>query len=376
MFTTHQFKFDNKKTAVFFALCFALTLNADAQRNVDNAVKAAPAPKFKADKNGRPNWVNAPYAAYDKKFYLAYTASGQSRENAEAAAFAGLAGYFGQSVTGELSTSESYREERGKKSGASSEQSLDSVVQISTSMNNLAGAEIGALWQDTKDRAWYAVAFMDKAKSAALYSAMLDEKNAALTRMTAHIRADDLSNEVSDKKPAVTLEDIVRLRQAAAHADECARLAAAVHLLGGSRRNAAATDGGEFRRRARALAAAIPVSQDISGADAEGRLAAAFARSLEGAGFSTSSGGARYKISASYHSAPAVLAGQKNTFVRYELTAGLTDTKTKNTLFTWTANGREGHISENEASQRALRAACERVKTEFSAELEAYLSGL
>ena len=68
--------------------------------------------------------------------------------------------------------------------------------------------------------------------------------------------------------------------------------------------------------------------------------------------------------------------GRQYDYVRYVLTAALTDTVTGEQLVPYTENGREAHISVAEAAQRSYRTMEQAVAKNYSILLESYLSGL
>ncbi|MDR2491012.1 MAG: LPP20 family lipoprotein [Spirochaetaceae bacterium] len=325
------------------------------------AAKDAPPPKIAAGKNGRPNWVGGPYSAYDKKYYLAYTGSANSRQAAESNAFAALSGHFGQTVKNKIYTTETYGEYvRGGAVEKGGGQSLESTIEVSTHIDRLIGAEIGAVWHDAKTNIHYALAFMDKAKCAALYSTIVNTNAARIARLLVTVQEAELAS-------------VAALYEAAQIADANEIFAAVLYLLGGANLSGVRKTGDDYRQMAREYAKSIPVYISVDG-DQSGRLKSAFTSALGDLGFISGDASSRYQLDVQYTVNPLVLENQKNIFVRYELTANLRDSQSGATVCSFSENGRAGHISAPEAVQRALRSAESLAKDAYAASLARHLS--
>ena len=346
-----------KKMALVYGICIFLF---SIQTHTLNAQAAAPPPKIAEGKNGRPNWVGSPYSAYDKKYYLAYIGSANSRQAAESNAFANLSGHFGQTVKNKINTTETYGEYvRGGALEKGGGQSLESTIEVSAHIDRLIGAEIGAVWHDAKTNTYYALAFMDKAKCAALYASIVNTNAARIARLL--VSAEDAA-----------LDSVAALYEAAQIAETNEIFAAILYLLGGANLSGVLKTGDEYRLMAREQAKSIPVYITVDG-DQSGRLKSAFTAALGGLGFISGDAASRYKLDVQYTVNPLNLENQKNTFVRYQLTADLHDAQSGTTVYSFSENGRAGHISAPEATQRALRSAESLAKDAYSGSLARHL---
>jgi hypothetical protein len=128
-------------------------------------------------------------------------------------------------------------------------------------------------------------------------------------------------------------------------------------------------------------ARSIIITVQIKG-DVNDRVTKALTAVLEKKGFRTSpaagSGSNPYLLSAAFELEEVVLSNQTNKFVRYLLTAGVEDRNGKE-VFSYSENGREGHVSESEARQRALRVVETSIGSGsegFAAKFDAYLLSL
>jgi hypothetical protein len=70
------------------------------------------------------------------------------------------------------------------------------------------------------------------------------------------------------------------------------------------------------------------------------------------------------------------LARNENKFVRYTLDLNLRDTRSGQVLFPFNANGREGHVTQGEAENRAIRAAEGEIRGAYAGAFNAYLARL
>jgi hypothetical protein len=107
------------------------------------------------------------------------------------------------------------------------------------------------------------------------------------------------------------------------------------------------------------------------------RIKSAFVGVLGNAGFITGGGDSRYVVKARINVVPADmdLPGQPVQFSRFVLTADFIDVIAGSVLFPFSVEGRNGHLSRSEADQQAIRRAEARIKEEYGAILQSYLSG-
>jgi hypothetical protein len=131
------------------------------------------------------------------------------------------------------------------------------------------------------------------------------------------------------------------------------------------------------RRLALNAARSIVITVQVRG-DESGRITTALTSFLEQKGFRTNSAGSNsYLLSAVFELENVDLGGsQTNKFVRYVLNTSIVNNGDKE-VFSYSGNGREGHVTESEARQRAIRAAESAIGTEaFAKGFNAYLESL
>jgi hypothetical protein len=292
---------------------------------------------------------------------------GSDRYQAERSALVNLTGVFGQAIQSEMKTVSSYSE--AVKNGAiqmSENTTVQNAIYISAEMDSLVGAEIANVWFDNKST-YYAVAVMEKSKTAVLYADLIRSNGKVI---------DNLTNMTAAERN--TLNGYSRYLLSATIADANRVYANVLTYVGNTSgiNPAEMKKGEEYRLAASDIARSIPIAVSIAG-DRSDRIKNAFSRALSSLGFRSGGTNSRYVLKGNLILTPAEFASQQNTFVRYTVDADLTDTTEGNAvLLPYNANGREGHLNMAEAEERAYRAAEKKISDEFGASLQAYLSTL
>jgi hypothetical protein len=296
---------------------------------------------------------------------VAASGYGADRGNAEKNALAALTAVFGQSVQAELKTLTAYSE--AVLNGAvnvSNNTSVQNAVKTSAEMDALVGAELRDVWYDGKG-IYYAVAVMDRAKTAVLYRDMILSNERLINDLV-----------VLPEGEKNSLEGVSRYQLAALIADTNRVYA---NVLSLANRGSGGIDpgtlkqGDHYRLEAMNIARNIPVTVRVSG-DRADRIRGAFASAISGAGFRSGGTNARYVLDVTVAFEEVLFPNQPNKFTRYVVNANLTDTLGGAVLLPYTINGREGHLSLAEAENRAVTAAERRINESYGEALSAYLS--
>ena len=320
-----------------------------------------------AGPRSRPLWVDTPDMVFGRPRYVSAVGYGSDRNLAERDALAKLTGVFGQSIQADLQVISSYSEAvRGGAIQVAENSSVQNAITTSAEMDSLVGAEIAEVWFDNVS-VHYAVAVMETEKTSVLYADLIrsnDRIIADLTNMTAQQRN--------------SLDGYSRLLLAATIADANRVYANVLTVVGDTRgiNPAEMKRGDDFRIEAAEVVRNIPIGVNVTG-DRGNRVQSAFSRAISDAGFRSGGSNSRYMLNVSYTMTPVDLPNQTNVFIRYQINGSLADTAAGNSvLFTYDANGREGHLSTAEAEERALRSAERKVADEFGTVLTSYLASL
>jgi hypothetical protein len=315
----------------------------------------------------KPVWVDSPDSVYSRQRYVAAVGFGNNRQDAERNALANITGVFGQSIQAELKVVSNYSE--AVKNGViqvSENNSMENAITTSAEMDTLIGAEIADVWFDGINT-YYAAAVMEKQRTAILYTDLIRSNERIIEGLTA-LDA-DRKNTLAGYSRYLLAADI-------ADADRVyGNVLAYVGNISGINL-AEMIRGDEYRLDAAGIAGNIPIAVEISG-DTAGRIGGAFSNALNGLGFRSGGSNSRYVLTGSYVTENVDLPNQNNKFVRYTIEAGLTDTvEGRAVLLSYSANGREGHVSQSEAEERAIKAAEKKIADEFAPSLQKYLSTL
>ncbi|MCL2478372.1 MAG: LPP20 family lipoprotein [Treponema sp.] len=317
-----------------------------------------------ADSRAKPAWVDSPDAVYSRQKYVSAVGFGADRRQAERTALANLTGVFGQSIQAELKTVSTYSE--AVMSGViqvTENSSVQDAITTSMEMDTLIGAQIADVWFDGKT-IYYAAAVMEKEKSAVLYADLIHSNERIISSL--------VSMTPEEKN---TLNGYSRYLLAAAIADANRVYANVLTLVGNSSGINPGTmkKGDDYRIEATDIARNIPIAVVVEG-DRSNRIRNAFSRSLSAAGFRSGGNDSRYVLDANLTMTDANLPNQQNVFVRYIVDVSLVDTTDNSVLFPFSFNGREGHINKAEAEERALKAAENRIGSEYAQNFRDYLS--
>ena len=136
-----------------------------------------------AAKNKMPRWITLPSDVYPAEKYMNGTGSGKNRETAELEAVRNLSSVFGQTV--KSNTAASKKMEQALSEGKVSFSSAENLQQNITSQieaENLIGIEIAEYFYNKPEKKWYAVAILEREKTAAVYQKYIEKNDAAVRK--------------------------------------------------------------------------------------------------------------------------------------------------------------------------------------------------
>jgi hypothetical protein len=179
-----------------------------------------------------------------------------------------------------------------------------------------------------------------------------------------------------DEDEKNSLNGYARYQLAAKVADGNRVFANILSVLGGqgpSARELALPE--NFRLEADAIRRQIPIDIQVEN-DQANRIKGAFAAIIGGRGFQSGGDSSRYVLDGRLNFTPVDLPGQDNEYVRYVLEASLLDRRTGAVLLPYTISGREGHLTVQEAENRAIRSIEREIAATWDAVFSAYLDSL
>ncbi|MDR1866955.1 MAG: LPP20 family lipoprotein [Treponema sp.] len=309
-----------------------------------------------------PPWVLSPRSVYPETTFVSAVGSGPSRSVAEKDALFKVAGVFGQSVQGETSVISWYSEavQDGLVKINKAEQIRDSL-KVSVAMDSLIGAEVVEVWYDSTQRVFYALAVMEKAKTADLYASLI----------TSNVQTIDSLTKGAEKN---SLEGYARYQLAATVADANAVFATVLTVIGAPRTAPSLLNlkkAVDYRLEAFAIANTIPITVTVYG-DRSNRIQSAFESALNTQGFKSGRSNNRYTLAVNVNIAEVPL--QPGVFyARMELHAQLIDNASNTVLIPYSFTTREGHATLAEAENRTVRFAEQKITEEFGSLIQSTL---
>jgi len=327
------------------------------------ASSAKQEPVVNTGKN-QPAWVNSVDSVYNRNQYVAAVGYATSREMAERNALSNLIAIFGQSIYADQTITNAYQEvvKNGKTAGYTDNTAIDNTIRTSASMDSLVGAEIREVWYDSKST-HYAVAVMEKAKTARLYSEMIIANQNMIKNLIAMSQAEKNS-----------MEGYGRYQFAAVVADINISYGNLLKLIGAAPPGDLKM-GDDYRLEAAGIAKAIPIGLRVQN-DKAGRIESAFAKAIADLGFRSGGVNSPYFLDVNITTSPVELVNQANKFTRIELKANLMDSGLGTVLFPFNLNDRQGHVTQSEADNRAYASAERKINEEYAKVFNNYVSQL
>jgi hypothetical protein len=294
-----------------------------------------------------PRWISDLKAVYPDGEWLAVMEQSETRQNAEAAAVNALARIFHTDILGVTNAYTEYTQTitSAKHKKITSFDESRAFAQNVTATASVSGL-IGVVTESAQDNSgtWWANARMNRAECAAVYEKTVRENE----KIIAGLRSDAAAH------PG-TLDAYADLRFAVVVAEVTDDLQSKLAILDTNAARRGVSYGNTDALRAEALNSARSVVIDVRiQGDDSGRLTKAITAFFTKQNFRVGPNG-EYAFPADYTVESVDLPNDRGyLYVRYAFQAALRDRSGKD-VFAWSENGREGHLSEAEARQRALR---------------------
>ena len=331
------------------------------------AAQAFAAKKEKAPKPTKmPDWVERPSAVYPNASFITYVGNAADRNSSELAALQGLAAVFGQSVKSD-STANS-RMEQAKANGlvaTNSSNVFSQEVKRKVDVDNLIGVEVKEYWQDVAGGSWYAIAVLDKAKAADIYTDMIKKNAAAIDTVLKNIGADKNSFDAFgayDFAEEIAVENEKHLNKISVINSD---------LVSGLKGYCPSSK--NFHAKKMEIAKNIPINIQTFN-DEHGRYKQAFSKTVADAGFkSTFDDSVRYTLIAKFEFERSDAKDGKTTRCRYNCESCILDSKTGHQIVPFAIKGRESHVDYAEAQHKAEVALVGKIQKDFSEALYKYI---
>lgn len=320
-----------------------------------------------AAKNKMPEWITLPSGVYPAEKYMNGTGSGTNRETAELEAVRNLSSVFGQTV--KSNTAASKKMERALSEGKVSFSSAENLQQNITSQieaENLIGIEIAEYFYNKPEKKWYAVAILEREKTAAIYQKYIEKNDAAVRKAI----------KESEKNPGTFYgySEICFAAEIASENDKLVKNLTVIDFERGNEISKKIVSLQNTQLTKKKFAENITIYVQISG-DKDNKIKSAFQDIFSKYGFKTSpSKKEKYNLEGKYSS--EISQKGKIIYCVYSLDLDFSDVLQAESLFAINLKGREGSLSESDATNRTYRTLEKDIGTQFSKNFDSYINNL
>lgn len=320
-----------------------------------------------AAKNKMPRWITLPSDVYPAEKYMNGTGSGKNRETAELEAVRNLSSVFGQTV--KSNTAASKKMEQALSEGKVSFSSAENLQQNITSQieaENLIGIEIAEYFYNKPEKKWYALAILEREKTAAVYQKYIEKNDAAVRKAI----------KESEKNPGTFYgySEICFAAEIASENDKLVKNLTVIDFESGSEISKKIVSLQNTQLTKKKFAENITIYVQISG-DKDNKIKSAFQDIFSKYGFKTSpSKKEKYNLEGKYSS--EISQKGKIIYCVYSLDLDFSDVLQAESLFAINLKGREGSLSESDATNRTYRTLEKDIGTQFSKNFDSYINNL
>lgn len=317
-----------------------------------------------------PEWVLNPTVQFPKAKYLVSVGEGKNKTLSEINAINNLASVFSQNV--QSTTTSNRRMEQASMDGKVANvdtASIDQDVKRKVNVDDLVGVEIKETWSDGK--IWYALAILEKDKTVAMYSSMLQKNNDVVKEL--------MNVDKSDTVNFCSFETYGRLDFAK---DVATRNEVCLSRLSVLNPSVAANFQKSLVTQKQVQAILLEISQNIPiyvafENDVDSRFKVALAKAVSDSGFKTSDlPTERYSLLGTVTFSESPTKDGKTINCTWNVKATLSDTGLSANLLPFSINGRDGGIDEAGAKNRAVRSIENKIIGDFSKAFKEYLSSI
>lgn len=317
-----------------------------------------------------PQWVDSPTSVYPTAQYFRLVGTGADRASAELNAVRGIAAIFSQNV--QNATHASKRMEQAVKDGKMATSIAAGISQETASqvnMDDVVDVEVKGYWQNVQEGNYQAIAVLDKQKTAAMYTSMIQTNDREVRSL--------MDVDENDTASYYTFETYARFdlaREIAAKNEGYIGRLQVVDPNVASSLRSSCVPSKQLKGKALEIAKAIPIGIIVEG-EREGRVKASFANAVSAAGFRTSDlPGERYVITVKVSYERHDTKDGKTVQCRYNVDAPLRDSVMDEVLFPYSLSGRVFGNDWESAQYNVYKTIEKKVKEDFSKSFTEYVS--
>jgi hypothetical protein len=310
-----------------------------------------------------PEWVENPDAVYPKSLYLTAVSSGSSLDEARQRSIASLSNIFSVNVKLDRRILEAYSEQKKRDEEMDWEHSVNLVNRsVLTSDNELINVRTGKTYFDERTATFYVLSVISKAETEMLYLEEIQKNDRSLVSF--YQEAELAENKISKLIYLKKCMEIIKISEALRSIHTILSLTGDTPALPVPKENIQV----ELQKLKNTIVAKI----ETSGSEKE-KLSAYLREVVDQIGFSTGEENPDIIIMGNLD-IKSLDFPREGEFVRWELTVDVTNSKTGNTMNTYTASAREGHVSRESVKGRALDKVKEELNNNFYEHFASFLS--
>jgi hypothetical protein len=306
-------------------------------------------------KKSKPKWLKNPKSVYNPQLYLTAIGEGDTRSDAENSAIGSISKIFESKVNVDETTKEEYRELlKNDKAEASTSTQIDKNIKLNSSQT-LFNIQFGESYTDELGRT-YVIAFLDRMKTADIYLDKL-EKNS--NKINQYLKLEKMRTD--------PIKKYSYLKSALVVAKWNEVLLSQLDIISPSMKdfNEKNYDIVKIKNEFNNVAKAIKFNIKIHSKNAD-QVSEFISSLINKCGFSITNEASDFLISGTAKIEKMDLQ-RKQKFVHWDIFLKVLNKG--NVIFSFQKSGREGHISYEQATNRALREIDKKLKRNFYKEL-------
>jgi len=310
-----------------------------------------------------PDWVENPDALYPKSLYLTAVSSGGSLDEARQRSIGSLSNIFSVNVKLDRRILEAYSEEKKRAEEMDWKHSVNLFNRsVLTSDNELINVRTGKTYFDERTATFYVLSVISKAKTEMLYLDEIQKNDLSLVNF--YREAGLADNKISKLIYLKKCMEVIKIGEALRSIHRILSLTGDTPSLPVPKEN--------IQVELQELKNKIVAKIETSGSEKE-KLSSYLREVVDQIGFSTGEENPDIIVKGNLDIKPLDFP-REGEFVRWELTVDVTNATTGNTMNTYTASAREGHVSRESVTGRALDKVKEELNNNFYKNFTAFLS--
>ncbi|MEW5800003.1 MAG: LPP20 family lipoprotein [Bacteroidota bacterium] len=307
----------------------------------------------------KPSWIDTPQDKYPSSQFLTAIGTGDTRKAAENSAAANLSQIFQSSIKAEQTVNERYKElfTAPNQSTFEGESNVTKNITISTDQT-LYNIQYPESYTDNMGRT-YVLAVLERQPTAEIYKKKLEENEQQMVR---YIEQYDASKDPIARYASINAASVF------SSINESLRQQLVIIHPGAVHKPISGYDAVKVQQLLSDARKNLPFSIALTG-DSDGRAAAIVKEMLSEMGFVTAEKGA-ITITGDV-SFQEIDLKRPEKYVRWSYKFSVVDPSGAS-IVSLNENGREGHMTYDEAVNRALRTMKQKIKTNFGKEINKY----